>query len=362
MRVRGGVTTIGIVGAGVTGLTAARTLRRAGLDVVVFENERRPGGVIVSERVADGSLVEGGPDGFLAADPEIPQLAADLGIADDIVAQSARGSFVWDGRTVAPLDEGEAAGLLGIEVRAEDLKAGHASFADGMGELVAALADNARDALQLGRAAISIQPSETGVRLNAADGSTVELAAVVLALPAHRAALLIRGPCPGAGDAIKEIRYAPSLTVTLGYDAEQVRRPLEGTGFVVAERVGIALRACTYVSRKFPQRAPEGRVVLRAFLRPGTAPADAQAHALLAAILEIEGEPRWHRVYEWPRGLPIYENHHAEQVAAARSELAAAAPLFLAGAAFDGPGVSACVRSGRLVARQVEQHVSGRVL
>ena len=66
---------VAVVGAGVAGLTAAWELQRAGgVDVTVFEAERRPGGVIMTEQV-DGFIVEGGPDGFLAGEPELPALA-----------------------------------------------------------------------------------------------------------------------------------------------------------------------------------------------------------------------------------------------------------------------------------------------
>ena len=63
-----------VVGAGIAGLAAAWELTRAGADVVVLESERRAGGVIVTDRV-DGFIVEGGPDGFLAGEPELPALA-----------------------------------------------------------------------------------------------------------------------------------------------------------------------------------------------------------------------------------------------------------------------------------------------
>src|SRR5207247_5785972 len=62
--------------------------------------------------------------------------------------------------------------------------------------------------------------------------------------------------------------YAPSLTVSLAYRADQVPRTIEGggAGFVAASDSGGALRACTYTWRKYPKRAPEGFALLRAFV------------------------------------------------------------------------------------------------
>src|SRR5256885_5314109 len=132
------VTTVAIVGAGIAGLAAAWELKRAGVAVTLLESERRAGGMKVAER-RDGFLVEGGPDGFLAAEPDLPALARELGIADRLVDQLARGAAVWTGSRFEPLAEGSAAALLGIEVRGEDLGAGFRSFAGGVAVGVEAL-------------------------------------------------------------------------------------------------------------------------------------------------------------------------------------------------------------------------------
>jgi oxygen-dependent protoporphyrinogen oxidase len=348
-----------VVGAGLTGLAAAHELRRAGVACFVFETEARAGGIVTSDRAGDGSLIEGGPDGFLASDPEIPELAEALGIGADIVRQAVRGSFVWDGAQLSPLAEGSAATMLGIDVRAEDLAAGHASFAGGMGQLVGALAREIAPDLRLGLAIIGIAPAPEGVRLLTADGGDLEAAAVILAVPGYRASLLARAASPEAAEHLRAIRYAPSLAVTLGYAAHQVGRALEGTGFVVAEDARIPLRACTYASRKFAGRGVAGRVTLRAFLQPGTAAPAGTAHQLLLEILSIVGDPEWDRVYEWPRGIPQYAAGHADRIAEIRRALAPAR-IFVAGAACDGPGVSACVRSGRAAARDVMRALAAR--
>ena len=83
--------TVAVVGAGLAGLSVAWELSRAGADVVVLDAGREPGGMIVTDR-HDGFIVEGGPDGFLAAEPDIQDLARQLGIEGRLVDQVARGS------------------------------------------------------------------------------------------------------------------------------------------------------------------------------------------------------------------------------------------------------------------------------
>jgi len=66
-----------IIGAGITGLTAAFYLKRAGVPVTVYEAGERAGGVIRSRRQG-GFLAESGPNTLLEASPEISGLVRDL--------------------------------------------------------------------------------------------------------------------------------------------------------------------------------------------------------------------------------------------------------------------------------------------
>src|SRR5437773_2764677 len=153
--------------------------------------------------------------------------------------------------------------------------------------------------------------------------------------------------------ALDTVLYAPSITVSLAYREDQVPQAVEGAGFVVALDSGAALRACTYAWRKYLKRAPEGYALLRAFVGPVDGDPSSIAHAELAAILGIEGDPLWTRAFYWPRGLPRYPRGHGERVAAVRDRLARLPPLAIAGAGFDGAGVSACVKAGREAAKQI---------
>jgi oxygen-dependent protoporphyrinogen oxidase len=364
---------IAVVGAGIAGLAAAWDLARAGADVALLESERRPGGLIVTER-RDGFIVEGGPDGWLAAEPELPALAGELGIGDRVVPQLARGSSVWTGKKLEALEEGRAAAVLGIETGGADLAAGFRTFADGMGELVAALAQrlvgaqHAAPLLRLAQGVTAIAPARSGWRVALTGGSALEADGVVLALPAYAAGRLLEQVGVTGARALADVVYLPSVTVSLAYRADQIRRQLEGAGFVVgSEAVGaqhaapLHMRACTYASAKFPGRAPEGHVLLRAFFASVDGDPAARAHADLATILGIDGAPLWSSAFYWSRGLPRYGEgtHHGAAVAAVRDRLTRFAPLAIAGAGYDGAGVSACVRSGRAAAREVLGRLGG---
>lgn len=339
-----------VIGAGLAGLAAAHELRRAAAPVVVVDADRRPGGVIVTERPAGGWVVEGGPDGFLRADADVPALAGELGVADRIVGQQATGSLAWDGQRLSPLSAGAAAGLLEIDTRGLDLSAGFASFAGGMADLIAALAAPA--SVQLG-GITAVTSAAGGLRLSVNGGSSIECRAVVLAVPAFAAAPLVASLDTSARHALESIRYHPSVNVSLAYRREQVAHPLDTAGFAAVPGDDGPVRACTFASSKFAGRAPAGHVLLRAFLTPDSSDPGAAAHAGLGPILGISGTPLWTRVFTWPRGIPRYGADHGERVTEARRRLGRAGLIALAGAAYDGAGVSACVRSGRAAAREI---------
>ena len=343
--------TVAVVGAGLAGLSAAWELGRAGAEVIVLDAGRRPGGMIVTER-RDGFVVEGGPDGFLAAEPDIQDLAREVGIEERLVDQVARGAALWTGRRLEPLAEGKAAELLGIQVNA-NAGTQFRTFATGMADVVEALVACLVPRLRTTQGVTAIAPAARGWRLSFTGASSLDAEAVILAVPAWVAARLLAGLGVSAARELDTVLYAPSITVSLAYRADQVPGTPEGTGFVAAPDAGGAVRACTYAWRKYPNRAPDGFALLRGFVGPVDGDPASIAHAELAVILSIEGDPLWTRVFHWPRGLPRYPRGHAERVAAVRERLAQLAPLAIAGAGFDGAGVSACVKSGREAARVV---------
>lgn len=296
-------------------------------------------------------MVEGGPDGFLASEHELPALAAELGIGDHVVDQQSRGTTLWNGNELAPLDEGRAAMLLGIEATKGEVAAGFRSFAGGMAEPVAALIERLAGQVRFAQGVAGLVPRKNGWRVAVTGGSAHDADAIVLALPAYSAGRLLEAVGAGHARELAEVPYLPSITVSLAYRESQFRRPLQGAGFVVESPEHI--RACTFASLKFPNRAPRGSVLLRAYLPPQDGDPAHVAHGQVAEMLGISGGPLWSRVFSWNRGLPRYRPHHAEHVAAIRKRLRRLPPIAIAGAGYDGAGVSACVRSGRKAASEI---------
>jgi len=236
-----------------------------------------------------------------------------------------------------------------------------------MGEPVAALAQRLAGVLRLAQGVAGLVRKGPRWHVAITGGSAHDADGVVLALPAYSAGRLLEAVGVAGGRALGEVVYAPSITVSLAYRAEQINRPLNGAGFVVApDGVGaqraapLHLRACTFSSSKFPGRVPDGHVLLRAYLAPMDGDPAQAAHLELSGMLGIRGEPLWSRVFYWSRGLPRYRARHAEQVAAVRHRLSRLPPLAIAGAGYDGAGVSACLRSGREAAGLMLRRLSAQ--
>src|SRR3982751_3289701 len=71
---------IAVLGAGITGLTAAFRLTQLGHRVRLFEASGRVGGAVHTERT-DGWLIEGGPNSLLSGEPALANLITELGLA-----------------------------------------------------------------------------------------------------------------------------------------------------------------------------------------------------------------------------------------------------------------------------------------
>src|SRR5665213_1537848 len=94
---------VAIIGAGITGLTAAFTLRRAGIPVAVYEAAPRAGGAVRSLR-QDGYLAEYGPNTILETSPKITQLIRDVGLESRRLEPDAKAEaryLVRSGRPIA---------------------------------------------------------------------------------------------------------------------------------------------------------------------------------------------------------------------------------------------------------------------
>ena len=88
-----------VIGAGLTGLTTAHTLKKRGKSVVVVEKENRIGGQIQTHQQGDFTF-ESGPNTGIVSYPEVAELFQDLekwGCQLEEAHEEARQRWIWKG-------------------------------------------------------------------------------------------------------------------------------------------------------------------------------------------------------------------------------------------------------------------------
>jgi oxygen-dependent protoporphyrinogen oxidase len=239
------------------------------------------------------------------------------------------------------------------------------SLTGGLGELVEALAAAlGPTTLQLSGRVTAVR--RTGVFTIETESGTVTARAVIVGVPAWAAAGLLRGVDATLARLCDAVPYASTATVAIGYRREQIRHPLNGTGFVVPRVEQSPLLAATWVTSKWPGRAPDGCALLRGFLGGGRDPQRleqsdeeliAAATEALSEILDIDGDPLLTRLYRFARQSPQYEAGHLQRVAAIEERLASLPGLYLTGSGFRAIGIPDCIADGRAAATKAAEHL-----
>jgi protoporphyrinogen/coproporphyrinogen III oxidase len=185
---------------------------------------------------------------------------------------------------------------------------------------------------------------------------------VVLATPTDVAGRILCTVDSRFESLLAEIEYAPVAVVSLGYPRSDVGHDLNGFGFLVPRTAGLRVLGTVWNSSLFPERAPQGHVLLTSFVGGAT---DPQAAALphselvplvnreIAPVLGIRRAPSFSNVMAYPRALPQYTLGHSERRAAIETVRAAFSNLWLVGNYLHGPSIGACIDQGAGVAQEI---------
>jgi protoporphyrinogen/coproporphyrinogen III oxidase len=239
------------------------------------------------------------------------------------------------------------------------------TLAGGMQELVDAITQRIPNhAVRLNAAATGLSRDEAkkSWRIVIGDHETISADAVILAVPAFQAAEILEPVANRAAVELKQINYASTATVSLAYHRRDFPQAPDSFGFVVPAVERRKIMACTFSSLKYPGRAPEDHILLRAFvggaLQPELFAADyatmvENVRAELRSLLGVLAEPVFIRVRRHPKSMPQYHVGHGARVERIETELRQFPSIALAGSAYHGVGIADCVRTGEDAAERI---------
>jgi len=238
----------------------------------------------------------------------------------------------------------------------------------GMSRLVEAVAANLTQTEIRRNARVSRIMSTDGKwqiswqELGSQDPHTQSFDAMILATPAPTTSQLVKGFDAELAAQIGRIQQAGCVIVVAGYSRENCPGMPPAAGFVVPEIEGRRLLAASFSSQKFPGRAPEGCVLLRAFLGGAQHPeveswSDLELQQIVADelgnLIGLRGKPKFLEIVRWQGAMPQYHVGHLDLVQLIETRAGTWPRLALAGNAYRGVGVPHCIASGEQAAARV---------
>ncbi len=243
------------------------------------------------------------------------------------------------------------------------------SFEGGIQDLSEGTAAALTGEIRQGTGVAAISRKDGGYELRLEDGSTLDAEIVVSAAPAHALSGILRQGDPAMADLLDQIPYATMNVVCFGYQREKIARDLDGFGYLIPKKEGRSILGTLWDSSIFPNRAPEGHVLLRSMMGGATNPgaidlSDAEVKSRVMAdlkqIMGIDVEPDFVRIFRHQRAIPQYTVGHGKRLLALDERLNEYPGLFLTGNAYFGVGLNDCVNSSNQIAERVMRELQGR--
>lgn len=244
-----------------------------------------------------------------------------------------------------------------------------ATLRGGLGTLPDAVARAAGVHVRLGLPVREITRTANGFRLAAGPvprPTYLDADAVVVAVPAHKAATMLSDVAPWAAAELRAVEYASVAIVTLAYPASAAGALPQRSGLLVPASEHRAVKALTFSSRKWAHLSDGEHVVLRGSVgrygdervlhRDDGDLVDLVAGEV-AGLAGITERPVDARVTRWGGALPQYAPGHLDRVRRVRAAVETVPGLAVCGAAYEGVGVPACIRTGEKAAAQVLAHL-----
>ena len=233
------------------------------------------------------------------------------------------------------------------------------SFEYGMSEMTDTLAILLGQRLRLNTAVSGVSKEANRYSVHLANGENEDFDALVLACPAYAQASMLTDLSPVFDELIGGIAYPPLSIVCLGYERVKMGPGLDGFGFLVPSREKRGILGTVVDSNVFPNRAPEGHVLLRVMVGGARSPEKAElsdgalmdlVRSDLGDIMAVGSEPEFAQIYRHEKAIPQYLVGHAARLESIEKELEKFPGLVLTGNAYRGVSLNDCVLNAQKTA------------
>ncbi|CAH9139483.1 unnamed protein product [Cuscuta epithymum] len=201
---------------------------------------------------------------------------------------------------------------------------------------------------------------------------SLQTKSVVLTVPAYIASNLLQPLSAVAADSLSKFYYPPVAAVSVSYPKEAIRTKclingeLKGFGQLHPRSQGVETLGTLYSSSLFPNRAPEGRVLLLNYIGGATNPGIlSKTEGELVAAVDRDlrkmlikpnaKDPLVLGVRVWPQAIPQFLVGHLDILEVAKSGIRddGLKGLFLGGSYVSGVALGRCVEEAYEVAAEV---------
>ena len=236
------------------------------------------------------------------------------------------------------------------------------SFYDGMEAFIIALKTFLGDKLRTDSRVVSIDKKGDIYTVFLSDNSKIEAEGVVLASPAHATAEIVKDFDTKLSSIIGEIPYPPVSVVCLGYVKNKIKQSLDGFGFLIPKIENRKILGTLWDSSIFPNRAPEGYVLIRSMLGGARAAetalqdADGLANTVMGEmekIMDIKAQPDFVRVYIHDKGIPQYILGHGKRLDTIDTIVNSHKGFYITGNSYRGIGVNDCIENSYKLAERI---------
>ena len=232
------------------------------------------------------------------------------------------------------------------------------SLRDGIAALPGAIADRWPDNVHTGCSVTSLRPEgeEWSVSVSSSEGDREFRAGqLILATSAPVAADLTDGFDAELARVLRSIEYPPVAVISMTCTASDVEHPLDGFGVLCPQVEGRQVLGIIFTSSIFPERTPEGSVLLTVFVGGARQPElPALPREQLSAIVEKELQDllgirsglQTLDITVWKQAIPQYNRGYGDILDGLRAAEHRHAGLHLLGNYRDGISVPDCIKSG----------------